>query len=193
MLKQAGVDEMITVSPHSPQMAKFAAEFGLKMREVDPSPLLASTIQTYLPDNPIIYSPDKGSIPRAIELAKLTGSQVLFSLKERGLSNEVEIKTEEETEVKDIIARYSTKDFSAIDYADAGKIKDQPIVMAEDEANTCVTANKTGRRLKALEPRISSSWPSIPFWLAAGGVSSFTRIRSIDNPRRYHTAGFTKK
>jgi len=51
-------------------MAKFAAEFGLKMREVDPSPLLASTIQPILPDNPIIYSPDKGSIPRAIELAE---------------------------------------------------------------------------------------------------------------------------
>ncbi len=149
-LKHAGVDEIITVSPHSPNMRKYCEEFGITMWEVDPSPLFASTIKTYLTETPIIYSPDLGSICRAISLAKLTGSQVIFSLKERGLNNEAQIKPEEEKEISAIINRYKNEGFSEIYYADEEHIKGQAIVMVEDETSTGGTANKTGLRLKAL-------------------------------------------
>lgn len=151
-LKHAGVDEIITVSPHSPNMAKFCNEFGVKIHEVDPSPLLVATIQTYLTTIPIIYAPDRGSVPRAIALAKITGSQVIFSLKNRGLNNDTEIKPEEKEEIDGIIECYK-KEFSEIYYADVEHVKNKFIVMVEDEISTGGTANKTGQRLKKLEAK----------------------------------------
>jgi len=153
-LKHAGVDEMITVSPHSADIDKFCQMFDVKLWEIDPSPLFASTIKTYISDKPTIYSPDRGSITRAIKLAKLTGGRVIFSLKERGLNNEANIKPEEKEEVDRLISYYQEKeDFLDINYADAGHIVDESIVMVEDEISTGTTANKTGRRLKGLGAR----------------------------------------
>jgi ribose-phosphate pyrophosphokinase len=156
-LHHAGVDELITVCPHSKLLPKYCSEFGVTLRPVDPAPIFASTIKTYLPDNPVIYSPDEGSIARAIDLAKLTHSQVVFTLKERGVNNEANIKPENTAEIKEIIAKYQKeKKFSEIYYADfqdAEKIAGQAIIMVEDEISTGGTANTTGQHLKALGAR----------------------------------------
>ncbi|HBA36863.1 TPA: hypothetical protein DCZ15_03235 [Candidatus Falkowbacteria bacterium] len=149
-LKHAGVDELITVSPHSPQIGKLCADLKVILREVDPAPLFAATIKTYLPDNPLIYSPDRGSIPRALKLAALIGSQVIFSLKHRGFNNEVNIQTEEKTEISKIIAAHESEQSPKIHYADAEHVHGRSIVIVEDEVSTGTTANKTGRRLRAL-------------------------------------------
>lgn len=154
-LKHAGVDEIITVSPHSPKMKLFCDEFGILMRELDPSPLFSSAIKTYLDEIPEIYAPDKGSIVRAIGLAKLTGSRVIFSLKERGLNNAIQIKAEDEEEIAELIKYYQEKfNYSDISYADVEHIKDQVIVVTEDEVCTGETANSTGDRLKELGARL---------------------------------------
>ncbi len=150
-LRHAGVDEIITVSPHSPKMKQFCDEFSIKMWEIDPSPLFAATIKTYLETVPTIYSPDEGSISRAVALAKLSDSRVIFSLKNRGLNNEITIKPEEESEITRIISYYQEeKKFSKIYYADADYINGASIVITEDETATGGTANKTGQRLKNL-------------------------------------------
>lgn len=154
-LKHAGVDEIITVSPHSPKMKQFCDEYGIVMRELDPSPLFSSAIKTYLDEIPEIYAPDRGSIVRAIGLAKLTGSRVIFSLKERGLNNAITIKAEDESEISELIKYYQTNfNYPDIAYADIEHIKDQAIVVTEDEVCTGETANSTGHRLKELGARL---------------------------------------
>jgi len=152
-LKHAGVDELITISPHSSKMAEFCEEFEIKMHEVDPSTLFASTIDAYTSEVPVVYSPDRGSIPRAIALAKLTNSKVIFSLKERGLNNDTKILPKEQKQVEEIIKHYTEEGFTDIHYADASRIKGQTIVMVEDEVSTGGTANKTGQRLKQLKAK----------------------------------------
>ena len=150
--KHVGVDEIITVSPHSPSMEKFCNQFGIKFWEVDPSPLYASTINTYLPETPSIYAPDKGSIIRAIKLAKLIGARVIFNLKVRGTNTEANIKVAEEHEIKEVIAYFKEKyNFSELYYVNADLIKGENIVIIEDEISTGETANKTGKWLKRLE------------------------------------------
>ncbi len=147
-LKHDGVDEIITVSPHSSKMQQFCDEIGIKMYEIDPSPLFASTVKTYLPDKPTIYAPDAGSVSRAVKLAKLLDCQVVMSLKERGLNNEAMIKEEDKDEIQKILREFRSKfDYRDIYYADADHVRGQAIVMTEDEVTTGSTANKTGQRI----------------------------------------------
>ncbi|MFA5131114.1 MAG: ribose-phosphate diphosphokinase [Patescibacteria group bacterium] len=150
-LKHDGVDEIITVSPHSPKMREFCTEVGIKMHEVDPSPLFASTVKTYLADKPTIYAPDAGSVPRAVKLAKLLDCQVVMSLKERGLDNEAMIKAEDRDEIEIILRKLRLQyEYRDIYYADSDHVKGQSIVMTEDEVTTGSTANKTGQRIKKI-------------------------------------------
>lgn len=170
-LKSAGVDEVVTITPHSPKMEEFFQKVDIKFHEANPAIILASPIKTYLSDlleKPILYSPDGGSIPRAIELARLINGTVLFSLKERGLNNEIEIKEAEKEEISSIIENYQEKGFSDLNYANAESISGKSIVMIEDEVSTGGTANETAQNLKkygatgiiflATHPVLVSGW-----------------------------------
>lgn len=149
-LKAAGVNEIISVTPHSEKMKTFSHEAGIKFHEVDLSALFVSRIKAYLSDPPIVYSPDAGSIPRAIKIARLLKSQMIFSLKKRGLNNNAEIKMEEEAEIEATIKYYHAEDFQEINYANSQIISGESIVMVEDEVSTGSTANQTGCRLRQL-------------------------------------------
>jgi len=149
-LKAAGVNELISVTPHSEKMKTFSHEDGIKFHEVDLSSLFVSRINTYLSDPPLVYSPDAGSIPRAIKIARLLNSQIIFSLKNRGLNNNVEIKMDEEAEIKATIKFYQAQGFQEINFADSSTINGASIVMVEDEVSTGSTANQTGCRLRQL-------------------------------------------
>jgi len=150
-LKHVGVDEIITVSPHSSEkLNKFCKKFGVQLFEVDPSPIFASTLRTYSTKDMVCYSPDEGSIPRALALASILGGKTIFSLKKRGLNNEVAIRLEDASKVQEVIDFYQKKYGVTIYYALPEEIKGKSIVMVEDEVTTGKTANMTGQRLKSL-------------------------------------------
>ena len=143
-LKHAGVDEIVTVTPHSHKMEEFCKEFGINFHEADPSTIFSETVKAYVSEEPLVYSPDQGSISRAINLAKANNWPVIFSLKKRGLNNEIQIMEEEKQEIEKIIQSYQYPIF----YASNSKIKGKTIIMIEDEVSTGGTANRTGVKLK---------------------------------------------
>lgn len=150
LLKAVGVNEIISVTPHSEHMETFSHKAGIKFHEVDLSPLFVSRVNTYLTDQPLVYSPDAGSIPRAIKVAKLLNCQVIFNLKERGLNNDIKITIDKAAEIEATIKFYHTRGFKEINFADGSMINGASIVMIEDEVSTGSTANQTGRRLRQL-------------------------------------------
>lgn len=155
-LKHAGVYEMIVVTPHSPNMIKFGNSAGIKMYEVDPSKKFAVTLGPYLStiaekDKIIAYSPDEGAISRTAALAREINCPVIFSLKNRGLNNEVEFKKEDQKYIDAVIAKFSSQSPSGIYYADQGHIEGHNIIMVDDEVTTGGTASKFGWRLKKMK------------------------------------------
>lgn len=154
-LKHAGVDQLITVTPHSPKMMlKNCQTYGIKFHPTDMSEIFAQAIRTLLDGeekNTLIYAPDEGSISRAVGLAQILGFEVIFTLKKRGLNNTAEIAGPDQREIDELIARAKQElDFPEISYATADKIKGAIILMIEDEIASGETANQTGRHLKAL-------------------------------------------
>ncbi len=157
-LKNAGVDEMIVVTPHSEKMAELCMEFGIKFRAVDPSHIFAETISTYIaPDERSlirVYAPDKGSVPRAIALAKELGSEVMYTSKLRRQDNKVAIVQESEERIEQMTAEFREKyDFSKIHYAHPRDIEGKIIIMVEDEVRTGETARKTADLLKEYQAK----------------------------------------
>lgn len=93
MLKANSVDSVIVATPHSDQTQKNCEVNGLQFRAVDQSEAFASVLRPLIPEvsdteEGRVYSPDEGSIPRAIALAKFLGIGVLFNLKDRAFNNE---------------------------------------------------------------------------------------------------------
>ena len=173
-LKHAGVDEIITISPHSSKkLNKFCNKFGVKLFEADPSPIFASTLRTYYSKELLCYSPDEGSIPRAMALASILGGKTIFSLKERGLYNEVAIRPEDTAKIQEIINYCQTEYGVTVYYALPEEISGKSIVMVEDEVTTGKTANLTGDRLKQLgaiwlalvatHPVLTKGWQGLLF------------------------------
>lgn len=105
-LRCAGVDEMIVATPHSIEMIKACDDYKVKFHEINPSPLFANAIQTFIqPEekNLIrIYSPDEGSLTRAIDLARILDCPVLFNLKNRTINNITSIVETEKSEIEKI-------------------------------------------------------------------------------------------
>jgi len=154
-LRHAGVDEIITVAPHSEKLVKFGLDLGLNIHVIDPSPLFASVVKSSLSIDSTkekikVYAPDKGSIPRAVALAQKINSSVIFSLKKRGLNNEIEIEPGEESDISKIISKYNSEGFLEIYHVNKENIKESYIIMIEDEISTGTTANKVGCFLKSL-------------------------------------------
>lgn len=154
-LKHAGVDQLITVTPHSSKMmSKNCQTYGIEFHPTDMSEIFAQAIRTLLDGeekNTLIYAPDEGSISRAVGLAQILGFEVIFTLKKRGLNNTAAIAGPDQQEIDELIARAQQElDFPEISYATADKIRGAIILMVEDEIASGETANKTGRRLKSL-------------------------------------------
>lgn len=154
MMKHNGIDDVIVVTPHSEATKKNCLANDLGFREVDPSEAFASVVRPLLPERDVvkkaaIYSPDEGSIQRAIALAKFLKIKIFFNIKGRGFDNETAMIDADEEMIEAIIAKYADQyDFHDLEYATPENIKGMYIIMVEDEVDTGGTANRQGIMLK---------------------------------------------
>lgn len=158
LLRVCGVDEMLVATPHSVIMARECANYGIKFHEIDPSSLFATTLETYVhPENRSlvkIYSPDAGSLLRAINLAKILHCPALFSLKNRATNNKTSIVSTKEKEVAKMVDDFKAHyNFDEIYYADPNLVAGQIIAIVEDEVASCTTVNDTGLLLKQYQAK----------------------------------------
>lgn len=154
LLAYSGVNDMITVTPHSIAMAKYCKEYGINFHEIDPSLLFVEKVQTFVPDEELhlvnVYSPDLGSVKRAVKMAKLLKCPVLFNLKNRLIYNETSIINADEAELKKLMEELRIKyDYAEIHYATSERIAGKIIIMVEDEVASGGTANNTGQLVKS--------------------------------------------
>lgn len=153
-LSTAGCDELIACTPHSDYMGMTAENFGMKFRPVYMD--FSRTLKTLVPKNEqiFLYSPDKGSIPRAIAHAnKIQGSIVIFDLKIRKNNNQTEIFDAAENEIEIIKQEYASKfnfDINRIKHISEVIIKGANVIMIDDELASGGTANSTAKKLKEL-------------------------------------------
>lgn len=150
-LSVAGVNELIAVTPHSDYMGKTAREYGIKFTPVYTD--FSRTLKTIVPKNEpiIIYSPDAGSIPRAIAHAKkISASTVVFDLKLRKSNNKTEIIQAEQDVVDEIKVKNNIEfdfDFEKIKYISEIDVKDVNVIMIDDELSSGNTAVNTAKKL----------------------------------------------
>ncbi len=152
LLAFAGVTDMIVCAPHSDAIAKDCKAVGINF---EPAYMdFSRALKTVVPkgEKTIFYSPDEGSIPRAIAHAKKmpgAGAKVMFNLKIRKGNNQTEIRKPSAEEIEAVIKKYSEEfDFELLSYLDESEIKDANIIMIDDEMSSGGTANSTGRSLK---------------------------------------------
>jgi len=191
-----GVDEMLVATPHSNMMSEYCKEYGVVFNEINPSPLFAKTMDTFVRDDEKnlvkVYSPDLGSIQRAIELGSLLKCPVLFNEKNRAINSETTIIESEAEEIKNLVMKLrEAYNFPEIHYATSEMVKDQIVAMIEDEVASGGTANGTGRRLAdfgvkssyllATHPVLTLSWRNKLFF-----NDPFTKVIMANSiPRNY--------
>lgn len=147
-----GTTNLIVGTPHSEAIARHCEHLNIKFMPayMDFSP----TIKAIVPEGGkklIFYSPDEGSIPRAIAHAKnISGSRVVFDLKARHKNNKTDIVNDEELAAS-IIKKYQKAfNYEFISHASPENIAGMNIVMIEDELSSGDTANKTANKLRQL-------------------------------------------
>jgi phosphoribosylpyrophosphate synthetase len=155
-LRHAGLDEMLVATPHSTAMAKYCQEFGIIFREIDPSHLFANALRTFVHEEDFelvkIYSPDLGSIGRAVELARILNCPVLFNEKNRAINSDTTVidPVSDEESVKLVSRLRKLYDFENINYGTSELVNGRIVVMTEDEVASGGTANGTAKRLMRL-------------------------------------------
>lgn len=144
-ISNAGVDEIIFCDIHSEATLIYCQENNIKAHNTSGAKIFAELLEpiTANDEEVFIYSPDKGSIKRAIELAKILNKAVLFNLKDRNAEGHISQKTLE----GDTLEKLS-KEFS-YPLAEALDIKDKTIIIVEDEVSTGSTAKMVANKLKA--------------------------------------------
>ena len=158
-LANAGVNEMMVATPHSKAMEEYCTQYGIKFHEIDPSPIFASMVQTIVPieDQKLInvYSPDLGSINRAVKLARVLNCHILFNEKKRGINRETSIVESKSDEIASLTKKLREKyDFPEINYATPEEINGKIVIITEDEVASGGTANDTGKRLVSFEAKM---------------------------------------
>ncbi|MCF7820160.1 MAG: ribose-phosphate diphosphokinase [Candidatus Pacebacteria bacterium] len=163
-MKAVGVDEILLCDIHSETALTYFKEAGITVHNTSGAKIFAELLEPVLDkeENVVIYSPDKGSIVRAINLAKLLHLPVLFNLKERSAEGTVEQKELEESVLQSLREEF--------DYPvrPAENLDGQVVIMVEDEIATGSTAKMTAKKLKergakklifcATHPVCTSGW-----------------------------------
>ncbi|MDD3711496.1 MAG: ribose-phosphate pyrophosphokinase-like domain-containing protein [Patescibacteria group bacterium] len=151
LLKFAGVDDLIVCTPHSEAMGKKCEDLGIRFHPAYMD--FSRAIKTIIPkeEKIVFYSPDQGSISRAVFHAKhFSGSLVLFNLKERKLNNQTEIVSADKEKVSSIVTNCQQEfDYKGIDYFSEEEILGAHVVIIEDEMSSGGTANQTAKKLKS--------------------------------------------
>ncbi|MDP1760232.1 MAG: phosphoribosyltransferase family protein [Candidatus Woesebacteria bacterium] len=196
MLQHCGMDDLIVATPHSKTMFETCKEFNVIMHEIDPSELFVERIRTFVPESELglirSYAPDRGSIIRAVKIAKMLNCPIFFNLKNRMIYNETSIVTTEGINLKEkeeeLRVKYS---FPEIHYVTSELVKDKIMLIVEDEIASGGTANSTAKLLRkngakdifllATHPVLTMGWKNKLF-----NENPFTRIIATDSiPRHY--------
>jgi ribose-phosphate pyrophosphokinase len=88
LITAAGVDRVVTVDLHAPQIQGF---FDVPLDNLIAAPIIIDYIKKLSIDNLTIVSPDAGGVERARILAKVLGAQIALLDKRRNKPNEAEI------------------------------------------------------------------------------------------------------
>jgi len=151
-LKRLGVDRLVVVEPHSiKNTIKFCAECKMELYICDPTPAIAQAVKNEILamglENSIIFSPDLGSVGRAINLAKSLGIDVIASPKKRLFGDEVAIEDNFD-EIKFLQKIYEEYGYNAPVSCDINDIKNKNVWIREDEISTGGTAISIADKLR---------------------------------------------
>ncbi len=150
LLAVSGVDDLIVCTPHSNSMENICQELGINFFPAYMD--FTRTIKTIIPKNEkiVFYSPDLGSISRAVFHAQhFPDSVVLFDLKERKANNQTEILEVDNDVINGIITEYQQYfGYTKINYFSEEGARDANVVIIEDEMSSGGTANQTAKKLK---------------------------------------------
>jgi phosphoribosylpyrophosphate synthetase len=147
-LKDWGVDNLIVCEPHNiANTQKFCDQWGVKLFVCNPRQIFARVINplvlTLGAENVRVYSPDFGSVCRALEMARLLGCRVLASAK---LRTETGIELVEDTQfLTRVYEKYGQDVPVSCDLSECAGLH---IFMQEDELATGRTSEETAGRLR---------------------------------------------
>ncbi|MCK4554361.1 ribose-phosphate pyrophosphokinase [Candidatus Parcubacteria bacterium] len=149
-MKNNGVDKLILCDIHSETTLTNCAKIGIEAWNVDPTPAYVAYLKVLVDmaykhnRKFFIYSPDAGSIGRAVPLAKKLGVTVAINFKERAHTGKVKKgKDPTEAELKKLKEKYEIEIIVANE-----KLKGADVAMREDEITTGNTARTAGLYLK---------------------------------------------
>lgn len=167
-LKNEGVDNLIVCEPHSVKYTTaYAKEFDLNLTIADPTQLFADPLTKFVKElgaesKTMIYSPDFGSVERALLLAKAMGVSVLATPKKR---KNGEVQPVDNVSYLDIIRERFGADVPVV--CDRRVAIGKHLIMREDEldsGSTAVVTRKTfgddvaSFHLVATHPVCSRGW-----------------------------------
>src|SRR5205823_14291389 len=70
LLESAGIDRVLLVDPHTPQIEGF---FTIPVDTIQAAPVLAAALRQRLPKNIVVVAPDVGRVGTAVKFAQLLG------------------------------------------------------------------------------------------------------------------------
>ena len=147
-----GADRLVVCEPHSVENTlKHCDEANLDLHICDPTRIIAedlmSLVRTLDPDQVVVYSPDYGSVGRAVAFAKATGTRVVATPKQRIYDDTVKIGGEFDTEA--FLTRIHKDHGDEVPVScNTEELRGQHVFMREDELATGTTALLTARKLR---------------------------------------------
>lgn len=145
MMAACGVDRIILCDVHSEETIKNMEEVHIEVHNVSSAPAFAAKLRAYVEvarsqgQKFFVYSPDKGSIARAISLARELQVELIVTLKKRLHTGEAAID-DDPGKLEELIAQYHYP----LELASREKVAGSIVVIKDDEINTGGTCRLTG-------------------------------------------------
>lgn len=134
MLETAGINRIITIDPHAPQLTGF---FQIPIQTLSAVPVLANTLQSHLPNNLVVVSPDSGGISRAVAFSHHLNTEIAILHKQR--------QSDKETRVTNLMGDVAGKTCLIVDdmISTGGTLADAIAVLQNAGANPQVIVAAT--------------------------------------------------
>lgn len=153
-LRHWGTDRLVVCDPHSLQHTKkYCEEFGLSLHVSDPTKLFAIVVKDVVTalggaDSFKIYSPDFGSVRRAVSLARELGMDVVATPKRRINGRVLSV---DNWDFLATLREVYGSDIDSVPFScDLSDLKGKHVLMREDEIDTGSTAILTAWRLREI-------------------------------------------